>query len=196
MSSGFERFSEGARRVLTRAQGEARRLGHSYIDTEHILLGLVGEESRTAAKVLNSLGVSLNKVQASVEFVIGKGERRAVSGNVDLAPRAKRAIEFAVDEARRLNSNYIGSEHLLLGLLRESEGVACSVLESFGITLERTREEVNRVTKQETTRARTTRSATRTPTLDQMGTDLTGLARADKLDPVIGRATHSSWGGS
>ncbi len=188
MSSGFERFSEGARRVLTRAQGEARRLGHSYIDTEHILLGLVGEESRTAAKVLNSLGVSLNKVQASVEFVIGKGERRAVSGNVDLAPRAKRAIEFAVDEARRLNSNYIGSEHLLLGLLRETEGVACSVLESFGITLERTREEVNRATKQETMRARTTRSATRTPTLDQMGTDLTGLARADKLDPVIGRA--------
>jgi ATP-dependent Clp protease ATP-binding subunit ClpC len=188
MSTGFERFSEGSRRVLTRAQGEAQRLGHSYIDTEHILLGLAAEESGIASKVLNNLGISLNKVQAAVEFVIGKGEKRAVKGEVDLAPRAKRVIELAVDEARRLNSSYIGSEHLLLGLLREGEGVACSVLESFGITLERTREEVNRVAKQEAMRARTgSRVATRTPTLDQLGTDLSALARADKLDPIIGR---------
>jgi ATP-dependent Clp protease ATP-binding subunit ClpC len=188
MSSGFERFSEGARRVLTRAQGEAQRLGHSYIDTEHILLGIAGEESGITAKVLNNLGISMTKIQAAVEFVIGKGEGRATSGEVDLAPRAKRAIEFAVDEARRLNSSYIGVEHLLLGLLRESEGVACSVLESFGITLERARDEVNRVARQEAMRARTAgRVATRTPTLDQLGTDLTALARADKLDPIIGR---------
>jgi ATP-dependent Clp protease ATP-binding subunit ClpC len=188
MSTGFERFSEGARRVLTRAQGEAQRLGHSYIDTEHILLGIAGEESGVVAKVLSNLGVSTGKIQAAVEFVIGKGERRATSGDVDLARRAKRAIEFAVDEARRLNSSYIGVEHLLLGLLRESEGVAFSVLESLGVTLERTRDEVNRVVRQESMRARTAgRVATRTPTLDQLGTDLTALARADKLDPIIGR---------
>lgn len=188
MSTGFERFSEGARRVLTRAQGEAQRLGHSYIDTEHILLGITGEELGIAAKVLSNFGISMTKIQAAVEFVIGKGERRAAKGDVDLAPRAKRAIEFAVDEARRLNSSYIGVEHLLLGLLRENEGVAFSVLESFGVTLERTRDEVSRVIKQETARTRTAgRVATRTPTLDQLGTDLTALAKADKLDPVIGR---------
>jgi len=188
MSTGFERFSEGARRVLTRAQGEAQRLGHNYIDTEHILLGIAGEESGVAAKVLSNFGISVSKIQAAIEFVIGKGERRATKGEVDLAPRAKRAIEFAVDEARRLNSSYIGVEHLLLGLLRESEGVAFSVLESFGITLERTRDEVNRVAKQESVRTRSTgRATTRTPTLDQLGTDLTALARADKLDPIIGR---------
>ena len=188
MSTGFERFSEGARRVLTRAQGEAQRLGHSYIDTEHILLGIAGEESGVAARVLSNLGVSMSKIQAAVEFLIGKGERRATSGDVDLARRAKRTIEFAVDEARRLNSNYIGVEHLLLGLLRESEGVAFSVLESLSITLERTREEVSRVVRQESMRTRTAgRVASRTPTLDQLGTDLTALARADKLDPVVGR---------
>jgi ATP-dependent Clp protease ATP-binding subunit ClpC len=188
MSTGFERFSEGARRVLTRAQGEAQRLGHSYIDTEHILLGIAGEESGVAARVLGNLGMSMSKIQAAVEFVIGKGERRATSGDVDLARRAKRAIEFAVDEARRLNSNYIGVEHLLLGLLRENEGVAFSVLESLGITLERTREEVSKVVKQESMRTRSAgRAATRTPTLDQLGTDLTALARADKLDPIVGR---------
>ncbi len=175
--------------MLTRAQGEAQRLGHSYIDTEHILLGIAGEESGIASRVLSNLGISMSKIQAAVEFVIGKGERRATSGDVDLAPRAKRAIEFAVDEARRLNSSYIGVEHLLLGLLRENEGVAFSVLESFGITLERTRDEVNRVVRQEAVRARTTgRVASRTPTLDQLGTDLTALARADKLDPIIGRS--------
>ena len=175
--------------MLTRAQGEAQRLGHSYIDTEHILLGIAGEESGIASRVLSNLGISMSKIQAAVEFVIGKGERRATSGDVDLAPRAKRAIEFAVDEARRLNSSYIGVEHLLLGLLRENEGVAFSVLESFGITLERTRDEVNRVVRQEAVRTRTAgRVASRTPTLDQLGTDLTALARADKLDPVIGRS--------
>ncbi len=175
--------------MLTRAQGEAQRLGHSYIDTEHILLGIAGEESGIASRVLSNLGISMSKIQAAVEFVIGKGERRATSGDVDLAPRAKRAIEFAVDEARRLNSSYIGVEHLLLGLLRENEGVAFSVLESFGITLERTRDEVNRVVRQEAVRTRTAgRVVSRTPTLDQLGTDLTALARADKLDPIIGRS--------
>lgn len=186
MSSGFERFSEGARKVLTRAQEEAKRLGHGYIDTEHILLGILSEESGTAAKVLTNLGVPLNKVQAAVEFAVGRGGRQS-SGEISLAPRAKRGIEFAVDEARRLNSNYIGSEHLLLGLLSGREGVAGSVLESFGITLERARDEVKRVMKQEAMHTRPARSSSRTPTLDQLGTDLTSLARAEKLDPIIGR---------
>lgn len=186
MATGFERFSEGARKALSRAQVEARRLGHSYIDTEHILLGIVADESGIAAKVLTNLGATLNKVQAAVEFVVGKGEKQS-TGEVNLAPRAKRVIELAVDEARRLNSNYIGSEHLLLGLLSGKEGVAGSVLESFGVTLERAREEVTRVTRRESMHARTARSSSRTPTLDQLGTDLTALARADKLDPTIGR---------
>lgn len=187
MATGFERFSEGARKALSRAQVEARRLGHSYIDTEHILLGIVADESGIAAKVLTNLGASLNKVQAAVEFVVGKGGKQTAGEDISLAPRAKRVIELAVEEARRLNSNYIGTEHLLLGLLSGREGVACSVLESFEVTLERAREEVSRVTRHEAMHARTTRSSTRTPTLDQLGTDLTALARADKLDPIIGR---------
>ncbi len=186
MSSGFERFSEGARKVLTKAQEEAKRLGHGYIDTEHILLGIVDEEAGVAAKVLTNLGVPLAKVRAAVEFVVGKGERR-MAGDISLAPRAKRAIEVAVDEARRLNSSYIGSEHLLLGLLGGKEGVACNVLENFGISLERAREEVAQVMRHESMHARTNRAATKTPTLDQLGTDLTALARAGKLDPIIGR---------
>jgi len=187
MATGFERFSEGARKALSRAQVEANRLGHGYIDTEHILLGIVADESGIAAKVLNSLGASLNKIQAAIEFVAGKGAKQTTSGEISLAPRAKRVIELAVDEARRLNSNYIGSEHLLLGLLGGKEGVACSVLESFGITLEVARQEVSRATRHEAMHARTARSSTRTPTLDQLGTDLTALAKADKIDPVIGR---------
>ena len=187
MSSGFERFSEGARKVLTKAQEEAKRLGHGYIDTEHILLGIVDEEAGVAAKVLTNLGVPLAKVRAAVEFVVGKGERRT-TGEISLAPRAKRAIEVAVDEARRLNSSYIGSEHLLLGLLGGKEGVACNVLENFGITLERAREEAAQVMRHESMHARTNRAASKTPTLDQLGTDLTALARAGKLDPIIGRS--------
>ncbi len=187
MATGFERFSEGARKALARAQEEARRLGHSYIDTEHILLGLVGDESGGAAKVLTKLGVPLNKVQAAVEFVVGRGEKET-RGAISLAPRAKRVIELAVDEARRFNSNYIGTEHLLLGLLHGKEGVASNVLESFGITLERARDEVGRIMRHEAIHARTARASTRTPTLDHLGTDLTALAKADKLDPVIGRS--------
>ena len=186
MSSGFERFSEGARRVLTKAQEEAKRLGHSYIDTEHILLGIVDEEAGVASKVLSNLGVPLTKVRAAVEFVVGKGERRT-TGEISLSPRAKRVIEIAVDEARRLNSTYIGSEHLLLGLLGGKEGVACNVLENFGITLDRAREEAAQVMRHDAMHARTNRTASKTPTLDQLGTDLTALARSGKLDPIIGR---------
>jgi len=188
MATGFERFSESARKVLTRAQGAAQRLGHNYIDTEHLLLGLAQQESGVATKVLANLGIPANKVQPAVEFLIGKGQKSSTTEEVGLAPRAKKVIEFAIDEARRFNASYIGAEHILLGLLREKEGIAYNVLENLGVTLEKAREEVNRVTKYEATHARTLgRSTSRTPTLDQMGTDLTALAKADRLDPVIGR---------
>jgi len=187
MATGFERFSEGARKVLARAQIEAQRLGHSYIDTEHILLGIVAEETGVAAKVLINLGIPLKKVQAAVEFVVGNGDKQT-SGDISLAPRAKKVIELAVDEARHFNSNYIGTEHLLLGLIRGKDGVASNVLDSLGITIEKTREEVNKTIRQQATRARTSRSSSRTPTLDQVGTDLTALASAGKLDPIVGRS--------
>ncbi len=186
MASRFEKFSERARRVLTLAQEEAQNLNHSYIGTEHILLGLVREEGGVAAKVLTNLGVGLNKVRASVEFVIGRGEKPSTS-ETGLTPRARRVIELAIDEARYLGHNYIGTEHLLLGLLREGEGIAAGVLDSFGITLERARAETARALSGGTARSRTARPASRTPALDQLGINLTEASRAGKLDPVIGR---------
>ena len=186
MASRFEKFSERARRVLTLAQEEARHLNHSYIGTEHILLGLVREEEGVATKVLVNLGVSLNKVRSAVEFIIGHGEKSS-SGEIGLTPRAKKVIELAIDEARHLGHNYIGTEHLLLGLLREGEGVAAGVLDSLGITLERTRAETTRILSQGAPRSRLARTTSRTPTLDQLSIDLTAAARAGKLDPVIGR---------
>jgi len=186
MASRFEKFSERARRVLTIAQEEARTLNHSYIGTEHILLGLVREEEGVAARVLTNMGVGLGKVRSAVEFIIGRGEKPA-TGETGLTPRAKKVIELAIDEARQLGHNYIGTEHLLLGLLREGEGVASSVLDSFGITLERTRAEITHVLSQGAARSRLSRATSRTPALDQLGIDLTAAARADKLDPVIGR---------
>ena len=186
MASRFDKFSERARRVLTLAQEEAQRLNHSYIGTEHILLGLVREEEGVAAKVLVNMGVSLSKVRQAVEFIIGSGEKPS-TGSTGLTSRAKRIIELAIDEARNLGHNYIGTEHLLLGLMREKEGVAAGVLDSFNITFERARTEITRFLSQSAARARIGRPAHRTPTLDQVGIDLTAAARAGKLDPVIGR---------
>ncbi len=186
MASRFEKFSERARRVLTIAQEEARNLNHNYIGTEHILLGLVREEEGVAAKVLTNLGIGLGKVRSAIEFIIGRGEKPG-SGETGLTPRAKKVIELAIDEARQMGHNYIGTEHLLLGLLREGEGVASSVLDSFGITLDRARAETAHILTQGTPKARLTRSTSRTPALDQLGIDLTAAARAGKLDPVIGR---------
>ena len=191
MASRFEKFSERARRVLTLAQEEAQHFNHSYIGTEHILLGLVREDEGVAAKVLTNLGVGLNKVRTAVEFIIGRGEKPS-TGQVGLTPRAKRVIELAIDEARHLGHNYIGTEHLLLGLLSEGEGVAAHVLDSFGITLERARSETVHFLSQGAPRSRLTRAASRTPVLDQLGIDLTAAARAGKLDPVIGRAKEIS----
>ena len=187
MASRFEKFSERARRALTFAQEEAQRFNHNYIGTEHILLGLVRESEGVAAKVLTNLGIDLNKVRAAVEFIIGRGGK-STSTELGLTPRAKRVIELAVDEARRLNHNYVGTEHLLLGLLREGEGVAGGVLESLGVNLERARAETTRILNQSAVQAHPgAKSSTRTPTLDQLGLDLTAMSRAGKLDPVIGR---------
>jgi len=188
MASRFEKFSERARRALTRAQEEAQRFGHNYIDTEHILLGLIAEEDSVASKVLANMGVLPNKVRAAVEFVVGRGERSAI-GEVGLTPRAKRVIELAVDEARRLNHSYIGTEHLLLGLLRDREGAAVGVLESFGITFDKAQTEINSVLSQSAPQARAVaRGPGRTPVLDQLGIDLTNAARAGKLDPIVNRS--------
>jgi len=187
MASRFEKFSERARRVLTLAQEEAQHLNHSYIDTEHILLGLAREEEGVAAKVLSNLGVGLSKVRAAVGFVIGRGEKPS-TGETGLTPRAKRVIELAIDEARHLGHNYIGTEHLLLGLLREGEGVAADILDSLGITLERVRAQTIRILNEASPKSRIARSASRTPALDQLGIDLTAAAQAGKLDPIIGRA--------
>ncbi len=188
MASRFEKFSERARRVLSLAQEEAQRFNHNYIGTEHILLGLVRETDGVAARVLVSLNVELPKVRSAVEFIIGRGERPS-PGEIGLTPRAKKVIELAVDEARRLNHHYIGTEHLLIGLMREGEGVAAGVLESLGVTLDKVRAETNRILSQSVTTGAhpAGRSATRTPTLDQLGIDLTQAARNDKLDPVVGR---------
>jgi ATP-dependent Clp protease ATP-binding subunit ClpC len=186
MASRFDKFSERARRVLTLAQEEAQRLNHSYIGTEHILLGLVREEDGVASKVLANMDASLAKVRQAVEFIIGPGDKPS-TGATGLTSRAKRVIELAIDEARHLGHNYIGTEHLLLGLLREGEGVAAGVLDSFHITLERARTEVTRFLSQNVARSRLSRATSRTPTLDQLAVDLTAAARAGKLDPVIGR---------
>ena len=187
MADRFDKFTERARRVLTLAQEEAQRFNHNYIGTEHLLLGLVREGEGVAAKVLANLGVELNKVRSAVEFIIGRGDR-PVTGEIGLTPRAKKVIELAVDEARRLGHHYIGTEHLLLGLVREGEGIAAGVLESLGVSLEKVRAEVTRVLAQTMPQgAPSGRSATRTPTVDQLGMDLTAAARASKLDPVIGR---------
>ena len=189
MGSRFEKFSERARKVLSLAQEEAQRFNHNYIGTEHILLGLVRETEGVAARVLANVGVDLNKVRSAVEFIIGRGDKPA-QGEIGLTPRAKKVVELAVDEARRMNHTYIGTEHLLIGLLREGEGVAAGVLESLGVNLEKVRGETHRVLSQSPSQSagHSGRSQTRTPTLDQLGIDLTQAARASKLDPVVGRS--------
>jgi len=187
MGSRFEKFSERARRVLSLAQEEAQRFNHNYIGTEHILLGLVRETEGVAARVLSGLSVDLGKVRSAVEFIIGRGEK-PTQGEIGLTPRAKKVVELAVDEARRMNHTYIGTEHLLIGLLREGEGVAAGVLESLGVSLEKVRTETHRIlSNSSTSGSQGTRSSTRTPTLDQLGIDLTVAAKSDKLDPVVGR---------
>ncbi|MCC6674739.1 MAG: ATP-dependent Clp protease ATP-binding subunit [Thermomicrobiales bacterium] len=186
MASNFDKFTERARKVLSLAQEEAQRFNHPYIGTEHLLLGLVREGEGVAARVLTNMGVQLPKVRSAVEFIIGRGEG-AVIGEIGLTPRAKKVIELAVDEARRLDHSYIGTEHLLLGLVREGEGIAAGVLESLGVNLEKVRQQVMQVVNQSSS-ASQTKSQTKTPYMDALGFDLTEAARNNKLGPLVGRS--------
>src|SRR6266513_2345970 len=186
MTDRFDKFTERARKVLQLAQEEAQRFNHNYIGTEHILLGLVREGDGVAARVLNNLGIELHKVRSAVEFIIGRGDRM-VMGEIGLTPRAKRVIELAVDEARRLNHHYIGTEHLLLGLVREGEGIAAGVLESLGVSLEKVRAQVMQVVSTSGGYSQSGKQSTKTPYMDALGFDMTEAARNGKLDPVVGR---------
>ncbi|MEL7084439.1 MAG: ATP-dependent Clp protease ATP-binding subunit [Cyanobacteria bacterium P01_A01_bin.3] len=183
----FERFTEKAIKVIMLAQEEARRLGHNFVGTEQILLGLIGEGTGVAAKVLKSMGVNLKDARIEVEKIIGRGSG-FVAVEIPFTPRAKRVLELSLEEARQLGHNYIGTEHLLLGLIREGEGVAARVLENLGVDLSKVRTQVIRMLG-ETAEVSTSGSTGRnkTPTLDEFGTNLTQLATDSKLDPVVGR---------
>ncbi|SHM71023.1 ATP-dependent Clp protease ATP-binding subunit ClpC [Caldanaerovirga acetigignens] len=180
------KFTERAQKVIAFAQEEARRLNHNVVGTEHILLGLIREGEGVAAKALQNLGVELSKVREQVERMIGVGPF-AVQGPIGYTPRAKRVLELALDESRRLKHNYVGTEHILLGLIREGEGVAAQVLANLGVSLERARNEVLTLLGTDVKGQANFRRANNTPTLNQFGRDLTELAAEGKLDPVIGR---------
>jgi ATP-dependent Clp protease ATP-binding subunit ClpC len=184
----FERFTEKAIKVIMLAQEEARRLGHNFVGTEQILLGLIGEGTGVAAKVLKSMGVNLKDARIEVEKIIGRGSG-FVAVEIPFTPRAKRVLELSLEEARQLGHNYIGTEHLLLGLIREGEGVAARVLENLGVDLTKVRTQVIRMlgeTAEVTPGGPSGR--TKTPTLDEFGSNLTQMAIDNKLDPVVGRA--------
>ncbi len=194
----FERFTDRARKVMALANQEAQRFNHEYIGTEHILLGLVKEGSGVGANVLKNLDVDLRKVRLEVEKLVKSGPEMVTMGKLPQTPRAKKVIEYAIEEARNLNHNYVGTEHLLLGLLREQDGVAAQVLMNLNLKLEDVREEVLNLlgASQEEGEAASTGMApagetknkkSKTPALDSFGRDLTELARLGKLDPVIGR---------
>src|SRR5579859_215883 len=187
----FERFTERAKKVLTLAQEEAERSHHSYIGTEHLLLGLLREGEGLAAKVLNNLGVEIGKVRQTIESVLGRNERIIIQQIIPTS-RVKKVIEISFEEARRMGHNYVGTEHLLLGLLIEGEGIAAHVLEDLGATLEKVRSEIERLLHDSSTEETepTPKKPSKTPLLDQFGRDLTELARRNQLDPVIGRETE------
>ena len=185
MPENMDRFTKRARRVLSKAQEEARNLNHRYIGTEHLLLGLMSEEGSVAMRVLHELGIAPDQVRQSVERMVGRGTRPFYNQPA-LTPRTKRVIELAVEEARKLGHHYIGTEHLLLGLVREGEGVAVDVLRQLGATPEKLEERISHLVAEVPTHAGAKQAST-TPTVDQLGTDLTALAEAGKLDPVIGR---------
>jgi len=185
----FERFTEKAIKVIMLAQEEARRLGHNFVGTEQILLGLIGEGTGVAAKVLKSLGVNLKDSRIEVEKIIGRGSG-FVAVEIPFTPRAKRVLELSLEEARQLGHNYIGTEHLLLGLIREGEGVAARVLENLSIDLTKVRTQVIRMlgeTAEVGSGANPAKGNLKTATLDEFGTNLTKLASESKLDPVVGR---------
>jgi ATP-dependent Clp protease ATP-binding subunit ClpC len=184
----FERFTEKAIKVIMLAQEEARRLGHNFVGTEQILLGLIGEGTGVAAKVLKSMGVNLKDARIEVEKIIGRGSG-FVAVEIPFTPRAKRVLELSLEEARQLGHNYIGTEHLLLGLIREGEGVAARVLENLGVDLSKVRTQVIRMLGETAEVTATGQSGrNKTPTLDEFGSNLTQMALDGKLDPVVGRA--------
>jgi ATP-dependent Clp protease ATP-binding subunit ClpC len=188
----FNRFTERARKVILLSKEEAKRFNHDYIGTEHILLGLIREGEGVAAAVLQNLGLSLENIRQEVEKSIQPGPPTLVSGDIPFTPRAKKVIELALEEARNLNHNYIGTEHLLLGLLREDEGVAAQILKNLGLDLEKLRQEIMDLLGSATPGYNPGFSAaaaakTKTPALDAFSRDLTRLAKENKLDPVIGR---------
>ena len=186
----FERFTEKAIKVIMLAQEEARRLGHNFVGTEQILLGLIGEGTGVAAKVLKSMGVNLKDARVEVEKIIGRGSG-FVAVEIPFTPRAKRVLELSLEEARQLGHNYIGTEHLLLGLIREGEGVAARVLENLGVDLAKVRTQVIRMLGETAEVAGGGggggKGSTKTPTLDEFGSNLTQQASDGKLDPVVGR---------
>ena len=196
----YERFTDRARKVMQLANQEAQRFNHEYIGTEHILLGLVKEGSGVAANVLKNLDIDLRKIRLEVEKIVQSGPDMVTMGKLPQTPRAKKVIEYSIEEARNLNHNYVGTEHLLLGLLREQEGVAAQVLMNLGLKLEDVREEVlnllghNMPTEESGSgggsERQTQKGKSKTPALDSFGRDLTELARQGKLDPVIGRANE------
>ena len=197
MSNKLDRFTQRARRVLTYAQEEAERLNHNYIGTEHVLLGLMREESGVAGRVLRSLNVQPSRVMDMVERITGPGRRTPFS-KIDLTPRTKRVIELAVEEARRMNHHYIGTEHLLLGLVRQGDGVAMDILRQLSVTPEQIRRELAKELQEgaqgyatgRESRAQPKKDRPKTPLVDQLATDLTAAAEEGKLDPVIGRETE------
>ena len=181
----WEPFTERARKAIVLAQEEAQRLGNNYIGTEHLLLGIISEGESVAAKVLENLGIGLQKVRSEVEAIVGKGSK-PTNQEMVFTPRAKRVIELAFEEARNLAHNYIGTEHLLLGLVKEGEGVAARVLSNLGVDPSKVRAEITKLLGVETSPT-PPKERTKTPTLDQYGRDLTKMAIENKLDPVIGR---------
>ncbi len=194
MANKMERFTQRARRVLSLAQEEAERLQHNYIGTEHLLLGLMREEGGVAGRVLRDLGLEQRRVEELVERLT-RATTRTSSTQLDLSPGTKRVLELAVDEARRMGHHYIGTEHLLLGLVRQSEGVAIDVLKRLGVSPEEVRRQTRRVLQESPVppnqpseeRRTPARSRDKTPLVDQLATDLTALAQEGKLDPVVGR---------
>ena len=195
--SGMERFTQRARRVLSLAHQEAERMRHNYIGTEHLLLGLIREEGGVAGRVLRELGLEASRVQEIVERLTGPGQYRG--GKLDLSPGTQQVLEYAVEEARRMGHHYIGTEHLLLGLVRYGEGIALDVLRKLGVTPEQIRRQTRRVLQESASSRRTStgseltrttkqeQARPKTPMVDQLATDLTALAEEGKLDPVIGR---------
>jgi ATP-dependent Clp protease ATP-binding subunit ClpC len=200
------RFTERAQRVILIAQEEAKRLNHDYVGTEHLLLGLIALGEGVAAQVVANLGVDLRRVRAEIEKIVGTGDNVMLLGEIPFTPRAKKVLELAVEEAQNMGHNYVGTEHLLLGLIREEEGVAARVMENIGVRLDVVREEVISLLGEGQQgpsqgsgsapsgpaghHGATPKTKSKTPTLDEFGRDLTLMAKDGKLDPVIGRESE------